>query len=193
MPPKVRFTPEVVLDAALEVVRRDGLRGVSARSVANVLNASTAPVSAAFASMQALVDAVVARIIEGYRSAVETAEGPDPLRAAAFAVSRFTADEPRFYEALYLFAHPSPPDWVALRRSFSKQLHRSARFRHLSARQRDVLVWRTSVVVHGICIEIWSGRWDRTDDPSLWRLVDQLVEPIIVAYLAAQSGPHSTG
>ena len=45
------------------------------------------------------------------------------------------------------------------------------------------LAWRASVVAHGICIEIWSGRWPKTDEGSLRRLVDQLVEPIAVAYL----------
>ena len=50
-------------------------------------------------------------------------------------------------------------------------------------RQRDALAWRASVVTHGICIEIWSGRWDRTRDDDLRRLVDQLVEPITAEYL----------
>ncbi|MEO1234102.1 MAG: hypothetical protein AAFZ18_34930 [Myxococcota bacterium] len=192
MPPRARFTRESVLLAALEVVRREGLRSVSARSVASVLNASTAPVSAAFVSMQALVDAVVARIIELLLTALEEAEGSDPLRAAAFAMARFAADEPRFYEALFLLPHASPPDWVAIRRGFSVQLQKSPRFRHLSDRQRDALSWRTTVVGHGIGIEIWSGRWNRTDDESLWRLVDQLVEPIIEAYLSAQGASTST-
>jgi AcrR family transcriptional regulator len=181
VPPKGRFPPEAVLDAALEVVRRDGLRAVSARSVAKVLGASTAPVSAAYASMAALVDAVVATLVDRLVASLETAEGPDPLRAAAFAFARFTADQPRFYEALFLLPHAAPPDWVRLRRAFAERLDRSPRFVDLDARQRDALAWRASVVTHGICIEIWSGRWTRTDDDALRRLVEQLVEPVIVA------------
>lgn len=184
MPPKVRYPRDAVLDAALEVVRNDGLGAVSARTVAKRLGASTAPVSAAFDTMQGLVDAVVDRLLAELVARVDAAEGPDPLRAAAFAFARFTADTPRFYAALFLHPHDPAPDWVRVRRSFAERLDRGERFRGLSARQRDALAWRASVVTHGICIEVWSGRWAKTDDASLRRLVDQLVEPVTVAYLA---------
>jgi AcrR family transcriptional regulator len=172
MPPKTKYTPDAVLDAALAVVRSDGLRAVSARSVAKALGASTQ-----------LVEAVVDRLLAQLVDTVDAADGPDPLRAAAFAFARFTADEPNVYEALFLLPHANPPDWVRVRRSFAERLDRSERFGHLSAKQRDALAWRVSVVTHGICIEIWSGRWERTDDVALRRLVDQLVEPITAAYL----------
>ena len=183
MPPRARFTPAAVLDAALQVVREGGLSAVSARSVAKALRASTAPVTAAFATMQLLNDAVVERLIALLTEAVEEAHGPDPLRAAAFAFARFTADEPNFYAALFLSPHATPPDWVRIRRSFAERLDRCERFASLSPRQRDALAWRASVVTHGICIEIWSGRWGRTRDDDLRRLVDQLVEPITAEYL----------
>mgnify|MGYP000359396029 CR=1 FL=1 len=184
MPPKTRFTREAVLEAALEVVRTDGLRAISARSVAKQLRASTAPVSTAFGSMPELVQAVVAELLGRLVARIDAAEGPDPLRAAAFAFATFTAETPTFYEALFLTPHEQPPDWVAVRRSFAHRLDRSERFASLSPRQRDALAWRASVVTHGICIEIWSGRWTRTDEPSLRRLVDQLVEPITEHYVA---------
>lgn len=135
--------------------------------------------------MQELTEAVVAALVGRLTASIEATDGPDPLRAAAFAMARFTADEPQFYGALFLEPHATAPDWVRLRRSFSTQLDRAPRFEHLDDRQRDALAWRASVVAHGICIEIWSRRWDRTDDDALWRLVDQLVEPVIAAYLSA--------
>ncbi len=183
MPPKTKYTQEAVLDAALEVVRAQGLTGVSARTVAKELGSSTAPVSTAFENMQALEDAIIEAIIGRLLEAIETNDATmdDPVRAAAFTIARFTADNPRFYEALFLHPHENPPDWAALRSSFSGPLGDSERYGHLSARQRDALAWRASVVTHGICIELWSGRWDRTTDKDLWRLVDQLVEPIIEA------------
>ncbi len=185
MPPKTKYTRDVVLDAALEVVRSQGLAGLSARTVARELGSSTAPVSGAFENMQALNDAVVEAIIEELLEAIDSNEATqrDPVRGAAFAIARFTADNPRFYEALFLHPHETPPDWAALRTSFSRPLGESERYAKLSAKERDALAWRASVVTHGICIEIWSGRWERTTDEALWRLVDQLVEPIVVAAL----------
>ncbi len=183
MPPKTRYTRETVLEAALQVVRIEGLAALSARSVAKELGSSTAPVSSCFENMQALSDAVVAAIIERLLAAIDSrvATPGDPIRSAAFAIARFTADFPRFYEALFLHAHPNPPDWAALRTSFSRPLGKSERYARLTERQRDALAWRASVVTHGVCIEIWSGRLPRTSDEALWRLVDQLVEPIVAA------------
>lgn len=181
MPPKTKYTVENVLDAALEVVQSDGLHGLSARTVARELGSSTAPVSTAFENMQALHDAVVEAIIEKLLAAIDANEATeaDPVRGAAFAIARFTADNPRFYEALFLHPHETPPDWAALRTSFSRPLGDSERYKQLSAKERDALAWRASVVTHGICIELWSGRWTKTTDMALWRLVDQLVEPVI--------------
>lgn len=185
MPPRTRFTREDVLDAAIAVVRADGLRAVSARAVAKRLESSTAPVSSAFPTMQDLIDAVVGRLLVRLVEAVEGADGPDPLRAAAFGFARFTVDTPTFYEALFLLPHAVPPDWVRVRRTFAEGLEHSERFGRLTVRQRDALAWRASVVTHGICIEIWSGRWERTSEPDLRRLVDELVEPVTTAFLRA--------
>lgn len=182
MPPKTRYTAESVLDAALQVVRNDGIEGVSARTVASALGCSTAPVSAAFDNMQSLNDAVVNAIIRQLLAAIDTdATKTDPVRGAAYVMARFTADNPRYYEALFLHRHHTPPDWAAIRSSFSKDLGTTERYAHLDARKRDALAWRASVVTHGICIEIWSGRWTKTSDAALRRMVDQLVEPIIEA------------
>lgn len=176
-----------MLEAALEVARRDGLAAVSARSVAKELASSTAPVSSYFDSMQALTEAVVDCIVERLRSAVDAAAGADPLLAAAFAFARFATQEPKLYEGLFLVPHVNPPDWVGLRRSFARDLAGHERYASLSAKARDAVAWRATVVAHGICIEIWSGRWTKTDDDALRRLVDDLVEPVIAAHLASRA------
>ena len=108
-----------VLTAAVELARGEGLAAVTARSVARALGASTAPVSSYFRSMEALRAAVVDRVVERLIAAIAATDGPDPLRAAAFAMIRFTAREPRLYEALFLVPHATPPDWVTLRRRLS--------------------------------------------------------------------------
>lgn len=183
MPPKPRFPRDAIVEAAYQVGRRDGLAAVTARSVAKELESSTAPVTGSFDSMQELVDAVVARMLDHLLETIDEVDGPDPLRAAAFAFARFVTHERRSYEGVFLVPHDPAPDFVGLRRRFSRGLAGSQRFGHLSPRGRDALAWRVGVIAHGICIEIWSGRWDKTDDRSLRRLVNDLVEPVIAAAL----------
>lgn len=64
MPPKPRFQTEDIVNAAFAVVRREGWPGLSARSIAKELNASTSPIYAYLSSMQALEEAVVKKALE---------------------------------------------------------------------------------------------------------------------------------
>ena len=191
MPPKPRYDRETVLDAALEVARHDGLSAVTARSVAKRLGASTAPVTSYFDSMEALsravVERVVATLVGRIADSASRMSGDDPLHVAAFAMARFAADEPRLYEALFLVPHATPPDWVALRRGFAEGLGETARYAGLPSKARDAVAWRASVVTHGICIEVWSGRWAKTSDAALKRLVVELVEPVIARFLGERA------
>ncbi len=50
MPPRTRYTPERILDAALALTQREGLAAVTARQLAAELGCSTAPLFTQFAS-----------------------------------------------------------------------------------------------------------------------------------------------
>lgn len=64
MPPKFKFEKTEIIQAALEMVRQHGWQGLSARSIANELNASTKPIYGYFKSMAALEEEVVKRIVD---------------------------------------------------------------------------------------------------------------------------------
>ena len=59
MPRKVKFAAEDVIQAAVELVRKRGLQGLSAPAVAEELGGSTMPIYSHFNSMQDLEDEVV--------------------------------------------------------------------------------------------------------------------------------------
>ena len=54
VPPKVKFTKDEIVQAALEVARKKGAAGVTTRDIAAVLGVSTRPVFTHFRSMQEL-------------------------------------------------------------------------------------------------------------------------------------------
>ncbi len=59
MPPKTTFTKEVVLEASLQVLKHEGIQGVSARTIAKQLQSSTAPVYSCFANIDELKTALL--------------------------------------------------------------------------------------------------------------------------------------
>ena len=54
MPPKVKTTKEMIINAAFEITRKIGIDAVNAKSVANYLKCSTQPVMYNFATIEEL-------------------------------------------------------------------------------------------------------------------------------------------
>jgi AcrR family transcriptional regulator len=104
MPPKVSFTGEKVLDCAFTIVRKDGLRSLSARRIADELQCSTRPIYAAFASMAALNEAVIEKarefalnyFMEGGK------EADSPFLASGLKYFQFSREEPELFKMLYI-------------------------------------------------------------------------------------------
>ena len=69
MAPKNKFTKEEMTEAALRVVRQQGLDGLTAKTMADALGTSTQPVFTAFGSMDGVRQAVYAAAWGGNTSA----------------------------------------------------------------------------------------------------------------------------
>ncbi len=182
MPPRTRFNQERILDAALAVTRSVGIDMVTARSLATWLGSSTAPMFTHFESMDALHERLMDRIIALF---VETAEGaihPDPLVAAGIGWLTFASEEPRLYEAVFLKPHQWHHKWGPIRMQLAQRMIQSQAYCHLDSLRCFALVGRASIVMHGLGLEIWSGRLGAT--PDLRTLVEQLTLPVIQQALA---------
>lgn len=101
MPRNLTFNAESVLDAALDLARKEGIEALSARAVAARLGASTAPVYSAFSSMESLKEALLDEALELLDASVERryTEGRFLNQGVGFAV--FARDEPRLFLALF--------------------------------------------------------------------------------------------
>jgi AcrR family transcriptional regulator len=184
MPPRTRFSRDRILDAAVTLTRDQGIGAVSARALAGALGCSTAPVFTRFSSMDALHEALLDRIIARFVSATQSVPDPDPLFAAGLGMVRFAADEPRLYEALFLTHHRYHFKWGPPRRALAARMAEHPRYADLSDAARFGLVGRASVVVHGLGVEVWSGRLPDPSLPVLRDLLHQLAGPLIDASIA---------
>lgn len=184
IPPRRRYTPDRILDAALRVVREQGVDAVSARGVAQALGCSTAPVFRCFENMEALHEAVLDRILARFAEATEAPLDPDPLFAAGLGMVLFAADEPRLYEALFLRQHPWTAKWGPVRQRLAQRMALHPRYAGLTAAARFGLVGRSSILVHGLGVEVWFGRLPDPSPAVLRRLLRQLADPMVDAALA---------
>ena len=105
MPPKVKVTKEDIVDAAVEILRKEGEASLNARTIATALGCSTQPVFSNFATMEQLHEAVLAKSYVIYKNYIdrEMAKGEYPAyKASGMAYIRFAKEEKELFRLLFM-------------------------------------------------------------------------------------------
>ena len=102
MPPKTRITKDMIIDAAVEVVRKNGYESINARTVAENLKCSTQPVMYHFDTIESLKRAAF-RKIDLMHSAymMNRREDQDPVLSIGLNYIRFAVEEPQLFRFLF--------------------------------------------------------------------------------------------
>ena len=103
MAPKNKFTKEEMVEAALRVVRANGIDALTAKTMADALGTSTQPIFTAFGSMDGIKKEVYAAAIRVYDRYTDAGLKE---RITFFGVGmqyiRFAREEPELYRLLFL-------------------------------------------------------------------------------------------
>ncbi len=107
MSPKAKISKEEILDAAVSLVRKEGVDALNARALALRLNCSTQPIFSNFSTMEQLRLAVVEQANqwceEFIRREEERGEYP-AYKASGMAYIRFAKEEKELFKLLYMRA-----------------------------------------------------------------------------------------
>ncbi len=105
MPPKAKFTKEEVVAAALAIVREEGAKGLTARTLAGALNSSVCPIFTLFDGMDEVLQAVIIAANTLYQSYIkedmERGEYP-PYKGSGMAYIRFAKEEKELFKLLFM-------------------------------------------------------------------------------------------
>ena len=103
MPPKVKFTKDEIVDAALRVARVKGAEGVTTRDIAAELGVSTRPIFTYYRGMDELrADLRLAAHAVYRRYTDEGLRQPIPFLGFGRQYLRFAREEPQLYRLLFL-------------------------------------------------------------------------------------------
>lgn len=102
MPPKIRITREMILDAAYAIARQEGIEAVNARTVAERLGCSTQPVLYQFAHVKD-VRREVCRMADEYHTAylMQLPADENPMIALGMNYIRFAREERQLFRLLF--------------------------------------------------------------------------------------------
>lgn len=103
MPPKPKYTREEIVTAALSVVSKSGMQGLTAKSLGNALNTSATPIFTVFNSMQEVADAVKAAAMERFESyAHKTGTDMPIFKQVGMQMILFAEEEPQLYRLVFM-------------------------------------------------------------------------------------------
>ncbi len=102
MPPKSKVSREMIVEAALEVIRESGFEGLNARTVARKLRCSTQPVMYQFDTVEDLKRAAYARADQLHGEyMMNVSPEQDPVLGIGLNYIRFAVEEPQLFRFLF--------------------------------------------------------------------------------------------
>jgi len=194
MPPKVKFSKESIVNAAFEVVRKQGWAGLTARSIANELNSSTNPIYSHLKSMKDLEEEVIKKAIALFVEYVTRPRSIDKWIGHGLGYLLFAIHEKHLFKAIHdenhirLFKKHSDKSWEAIGKELSDY--------HLFKGLPEEIVFKIRhtrwIYTHGIATLITSGfRLDAIKSEE--DLVDMIRGASMALYRGIKDNPDSYG
>lgn len=103
MPPKARITKDMIIDAAFELLKTDGIETVNARKIAEKLNCSTQPIMYYFSGMNEL-KSIIYQKADAYHTAFIMDiryDGGNPLLEIGLRYIKFATEEKAIFKFLF--------------------------------------------------------------------------------------------
>jgi len=105
MPPKQKFSRDEIIAAALNLVRREGIRGTTARGLGAALGTSSRPIFTAFRNMEEVQAETITAARALYNSYVEKGLAEKlAFKGVGAQYIRFAREEPQLFELLFMKA-----------------------------------------------------------------------------------------
>lgn len=103
MPPKPKFTKEEIVAAAVEVVSKKGVEGLTARELGEALGSSARPIFTVFKNMEELQEEVRKAAMHRFENyAVHTLPDIPLFKQVGMKMVLFGAKEPKLYQLLFM-------------------------------------------------------------------------------------------
>lgn len=111
MPPKAKFTREEIVNAAFEIVRKEGFEALTARALGAALHSSPRPIFTVFRSMeevQAEVMKKARRLYESYED--RGMSGENAFKGSGTGYIKFASEEPKLFRLFFMKEQSDVPD-----------------------------------------------------------------------------------
>ncbi len=157
MPPKAKFTKNEIINAGLEIVRRDGFEALTARALGAELGSSARPIFTVFESMEEVQNAVISAARSLYGAYQERGLNEhNAFKGSGLGYIRFAAEQPKLFQLLFMKEAQAVPDLDNVLRQIDEYYDKIIAavqseygFCHTAAKQLYLHMW---IYSHGIAV-----------------------------------------
>lgn len=111
MPPKAKFSRMEIVEAALSIVRGDGIQALTARALGEKLGSSARPVFTVFQGMEEVQEGVLKAAKALYKEYIERGLLETPaFRGVGRQYIRFAMEEPKLFQLLFMSEQEQIPE-----------------------------------------------------------------------------------
>lgn len=167
MPPKTKFSKDELIDAAFEIAREKGFAGITARSVAERLGSSVAPLYVNFETINDLTKAVVERAFALSHELMANQTGPDLFENIGKASLAFARDYPVLFRELVMQPNEYMQSYGAVENVMLEAMAGDEAMRDWTREERRRLLLKMRVFQLGLTAMVANGHmptWIRDDE-----------------------------
>lgn len=111
MPPKAKFTKDEIIMAAIQIVREQGLEGVTSRELGKRLGSSACPIFTVFENMEEVNTEIIKAAKVLYKEYVnEGLKQELAFKGVGLAYINFAVKEPKLFQILFMSEQSEPTD-----------------------------------------------------------------------------------
>ena len=160
MPPKVRVTKEEIAQVAFDIVRKNGIDALNARSIAQTLECSTQPIFSNYESMAELQREVIKKAYElhlTYRER-EISSGEYPsYKASGIAYIRFAKEEKMLFKLLFMSGAEDIEDCDIAKNDWNSTVESIVGYAGVSENKAETFHLEMWMFVHGVAAMCATG------------------------------------
>ena len=175
---KKTFSTEDIVEAAFQVVRKQGRKKLSARTIAKELNASTMPIYSTINSMKDLEAKIGQKFTELLLEYCLTPWTGNLLVDMSFGYVRFAKDEKELFRLMFLADEPS--EFAGYKRAtptvfqiLTARLKEEAAFKELDEEKIHYITQNMEIIIHGLACLINYGRLPDDSDEYVQQYLEE--------------------
>ncbi len=155
--PKIQYTKEIILEAALAIVSREGFEQLSVRNIAQEVGSSTAPIYTAYKNRNDLIKATKSKAMEMVFASTNTKYTDDAFLNIGVGLLVFARDHANLYRELFITS-PDIDFKEELFNTYLKQLAESETGDLFSDDELNTLLSKMWIFTYGLGTLICTGQ-----------------------------------